>query len=137
MLGLTLLAWGNSLGDFFSNRAMARAGHASTALTACFAAPLFNMLLSLAVGFGSLLTRSGSEGGGDGTASSRLPSPSAVPVRLTPELALGCGFLLAYNLAIMALARWYQGRLPAWFAQAARAWYALYFVLACVGGLVR
>lgn len=37
LVGLTLLAWGASLGDFFGNAALAKRGHASTALTACFA----------------------------------------------------------------------------------------------------
>lgn len=32
-------------------------GHATTALTACFAGPLFNMLLSLALGFSAYFTK--------------------------------------------------------------------------------
>ncbi len=60
VMGLTLLAWGNSLGDLFGNPAMARRGQASMALTACFAGPLFNMLAGLALGYGSLLRRTDS-----------------------------------------------------------------------------
>jgi sodium/potassium/calcium exchanger 6 len=51
VVGLTLLAWGNSLGDYFGNSALARAGAGSTAITACFAGPLFNVLISMALGF--------------------------------------------------------------------------------------
>jgi sodium/potassium/calcium exchanger 6 len=116
--GLTLLAWGNSLGDFFGNRAMARAGHASIATTACFAAPLFNMLMSLALGFGGYLARHGA---------------GALRVSLTPEVGLGCGFLIVYNLAIIAVGR-ATGRLPWWFAVFARVWYGIYFVVACASG---
>ena len=36
-LGLTLLAWGNSLGDFFANSALAKKGYGVLAITGCFA----------------------------------------------------------------------------------------------------
>lgn len=36
-LGLTLLAWGNSLGDFFANSALAKKGYGILAVTGCFA----------------------------------------------------------------------------------------------------
>jgi Ca2+/Na+ antiporter len=118
VVGLTLLAWGNSLGDFFGNRAMARAGHASIATTACFASPLFNMLMSLSLGFGGYLAKLGA---------------GSVAVALTPEVGLGCGFLVVYNLAIIGVGR-VCGRLPRWFATFARCWYAAYFVVACASG---
>jgi sodium/potassium/calcium exchanger 6 len=122
ILGLTLLAWGNSLGDFFGNRAMAKAGHASMAITACFAAPLFNILISLSMGFSSLLHKLGT---------------SSVAVSLTPEVLLGGCFLMGYNLTIVLVGRCCGQRLPAWFATFARCWYALYFVLACVSGVMQ
>ena len=117
--GLTLLAWGNSLGDFFGNRAMARAGHASIATTACFAAPLFNMLLSLALGFGGALAKQRAK---------------TIAVKLTPEVALGCAFLITYNAALIAVGRACGGRLPRGFAVFARVWYGLYFLAACASG---
>merc|ERR1712167_20593 len=46
-----LLAWGNSVGDYFMNVAMARKGLANMALTACFTGPVFNLLVTLGVGF--------------------------------------------------------------------------------------
>ncbi len=122
ILGLTLLAWGNSLGDFFSNRAMARNGQASTAITACFAAPLFNMLMSLSLGFSSLFHKS---------------HVRSIAVTLTPEVLLGCLFLMAYNAAIVIVGRCCGGRLPAWFAVFARCWYGLYAVLACLSGVLQ
>jgi sodium/potassium/calcium exchanger 6 len=119
VMGLTLLAWGNSLGDFFGNRAMAKAGHGSTAITACFAAPLFNMLMSLSLGFSSYLHKLGA---------------GAVHVELTSEVALGCVFLMGYNVVIIVVGRLCDNRLPPWFACFARAWYALYFGLSLFFG---
>lgn len=119
VMGLTLLAWGSSLGDFFGNRAMAKAGHGSTAITACFAAPLFNMLMSLSLGFSTYLHKIGS---------------TAVKVQLTPEVALGCVFLMGYNTAIICIGRLCGQRLPPWFACFARVWYGLYFVLSVFSG---
>lgn len=46
VLGLTVLAWGNSIGDFSTNMAMARKGLANMALTACYAGPVFNLLVN-------------------------------------------------------------------------------------------
>ena len=46
-LGITLLAWGNSVGDMMANSAVARNGLARMALTGCFAGPLFNLLIGL------------------------------------------------------------------------------------------
>lgn len=119
VMGLTLLAWGSSLGDFFGNRAMARAGHGSTAITACFAAPLFNMLMSLSLGFTSYFHNIGKR---------------SVSVHLTPEVALGCVFLMGYNVSIICIGRLCGQRLPPWFAYYARVWYGLYFLCAVFFG---
>jgi sodium/potassium/calcium exchanger 6 len=50
-LGLTVLAWGNSVGDLVADVAVAKAGHPAMAMAGCFAGPMFNML----VGLGSAL----------------------------------------------------------------------------------
>uniref|UniRef100_A0A224XP99 Putative ca2+ antiporter n=1 Tax=Panstrongylus lignarius TaxID=156445 RepID=A0A224XP99_9HEMI len=41
-LGMTLLAWGNSLGDLVSNSTLAKNGMPRMGFAACFGAPLFN-----------------------------------------------------------------------------------------------
>ncbi len=51
VLGLTVLAWGNSIGDLVADVSVARAGSPDMAVTACFAGPLFNMLVGLGVAF--------------------------------------------------------------------------------------
>ena len=45
ILGLTVLAWGNSIGDLIADTAMAKRGHPRTGFSACFGGPLFNLLL--------------------------------------------------------------------------------------------
>ncbi|KAG2471108.1 mitochondrial sodium/calcium exchanger protein isoform X3 [Polypterus senegalus] len=57
VLGLTLLAWGNSIGDCFSDITIARQGYPRMAIAACFGGIIFNMLLG--VGIGCLLQMPG------------------------------------------------------------------------------
>ncbi|XP_065889896.1 mitochondrial sodium/calcium exchanger protein-like [Dysidea avara] len=49
ILGLTLLAWGNSIGDAISNYTMAKQGFPRMAIGACFGGPLLNMLIGIGV----------------------------------------------------------------------------------------
>lgn len=41
-VGLSILAWGNSIGDAFSNIALARQGYQQMAFAACFGGPMFS-----------------------------------------------------------------------------------------------
>eukprot|EP00518_Triparma_eleuthera_P021404 CAMPEP_0197557182 /NCGR_PEP_ID=MMETSP1320-20131121/16565_1 /TAXON_ID=91990 /ORGANISM="Bolidomonas sp., Strain RCC2347" /LENGTH=530 /DNA_ID=CAMNT_0043118385 /DNA_START=176 /DNA_END=1764 /DNA_ORIENTATION=+ len=59
ILGLTVLAWGNSVGDLVADTATARAGQVKTAIASCFGSPL----LSALVGLGIALTVSTSSSG--------------------------------------------------------------------------
>ncbi|KNA18777.1 hypothetical protein SOVF_067540 isoform B [Spinacia oleracea] len=47
ILGLTVLAWGNSVGDLVADVAVAKAGQPALAMAGCFAGPMFNMLIGL------------------------------------------------------------------------------------------
>ncbi|KAH9397488.1 Mitochondrial sodium/calcium exchanger protein [Tyrophagus putrescentiae] len=57
MLGLTFLAWGNSIGDFISNLTMARNGFPRMAISACFGGPVLNMLLGVGIPYTYLLLK--------------------------------------------------------------------------------
>ncbi|KAM9744107.1 mitochondrial sodium/calcium exchanger protein [Menidia menidia] len=50
VLGLTLLAWGNSIGDCFSDITIAKQGYPRMAISACFGGIIFNMLLGVGLG---------------------------------------------------------------------------------------
>lgn len=55
-LGLTVLAWGNCVGDLFSITSLARKGLGEMALAGCYGGPVFNLLfgLGLAIAVASL-----------------------------------------------------------------------------------
>ncbi|CAH2295069.1 mitochondrial sodium calcium exchanger [Pelobates cultripes] len=50
VLGLTLLAWGNSIGDFVSDITLARQGYPRMAFSACFGGIIFNVLIGIGLG---------------------------------------------------------------------------------------
>ncbi|XP_011499811.1 PREDICTED: sodium/potassium/calcium exchanger 6, mitochondrial-like [Ceratosolen solmsi marchali] len=52
MLGITLLAWGNSIGDLISNVTIARKGFPRMGFSACFGGPMFNTLMGLGLNYG-------------------------------------------------------------------------------------
>jgi len=51
IMGVTVLAWGNSLGDLFGDVALAREGHPRMAAAGCFGGPIFNLLIGTGIPF--------------------------------------------------------------------------------------
>jgi solute carrier family 24 (sodium/potassium/calcium exchanger), member 6 len=79
LLGATVLAWGNSLGDLVANMAIALhggPGGVQTAASGCYAGPVFNTV----VGLGLSLTLA---------AGSRYPDPYAIQVDASVYEAVG------------------------------------------------
>ncbi|KAG0176106.1 hypothetical protein DFQ28_005651 [Apophysomyces sp. BC1034] len=50
ILGLTVFALGNSLGDFVANITMAKMGYPMMAISACFGGPMLNIMLGVGIG---------------------------------------------------------------------------------------
>ena len=50
IMGLTFLAWANSVGDLVADISLAKVGKAKTAVAACFGTPLLNLLVGLGLG---------------------------------------------------------------------------------------
>ena len=78
------------------------------------------MLVGLALGFSSRFAHEGS---------------NSMQVSLTPDVALGCTFLVIYNVAVAVVGLANQFRLPANFYMFSRVWYCLYLLIACFLGL--
>jgi solute carrier family 24 (sodium/potassium/calcium exchanger), member 6 len=92
-----VLAWGNSIGDLATNLAMARRGLSNMAMTACFASPLFNLLMGLGLGF--LLELSDHK-------------QTRIPVALSGSVILGASFIMLNCAAIVAVSVWHRHHLP-------------------------
>ncbi|XP_061842423.1 mitochondrial sodium/calcium exchanger protein [Nerophis lumbriciformis] len=98
VLGLTLLAWGNSIGDCFSDITIARQGYPRMAISACFGGIIFNMLFG--VGLGCLVQM----------------MKSHTDVQLEPEgtltwvLAGSLGLSLVFSFVVVPLSRFHLGR---------------------------
>ena len=114
VLGGTLLAWGNSVGDLATNVAVARRGLPNMALTACFAGPLTNLL----VGLGAGIARGAASGGG------------VVKTRLSAGGGSATFYALAMVTTILAVGAACGRRLPAGTAWALAAIYGAYVVTA-------
>ena len=94
VMGLTVLAWGNSIGDLSTNVTMARKGLANMGMTACFAGPCFTLLCGLGSGFAVLFA-----------ADTTL---TTVKVSLPPSVKVGffsilCNCLLLIGNGVMML----------------------------------
>ncbi|KAL7497204.1 hypothetical protein ACHAWT_005251 [Skeletonema menzelii] len=61
IMGLTVLAFGNSLQDLIANVSLSRKGLSTMAVTACLAGPIFNLCIGLGLGFMALLKSTGKE----------------------------------------------------------------------------
>jgi sodium/potassium/calcium exchanger 6 len=114
IVGLTILAWGNSMGDLSANMTMARKGLANMAMTACFAGPLFNILVGLGLGFSSLAAQTGKV---------------EFAVSLSPSVVTGFLFIIANAGTIIFTGLLLgQGKIPVKYGYIALTLYTIYLV---------
>uniref|UniRef100_A0A4W6GC55 Solute carrier family 8 member B1 n=1 Tax=Lates calcarifer TaxID=8187 RepID=A0A4W6GC55_LATCA len=96
VLGLTLLAWGNSIGDCFSDITIARQGYPRMAISACFGGIIFNMLFGVGLGCLVQMLKTHSYFESEGL--------------LTWILAGSLGLSLVLSFVIVPLCRFHLGR---------------------------
>lgn len=115
IVGLTILAWGNSMGDLSANVTMARKGLANMAMTACFAGPFFNILMGLGLGFGRLAAQTGQ---------------SEFQVSLSPSVVTGFLFIVLNSVTIIATGLFVGeiGTIPKNYGYIALTLYTVYLV---------
>ncbi|KAG0252639.1 hypothetical protein BG011_006859 [Mortierella polycephala] len=90
ILGLTIFAMGNSLGDLVANITIARMGFPRMAFSACFGGPLLNMLLGVGIS-GTYMT---------------IKTGTHIPLELSPTLFVSLiGVLLTLCAAIIIVPR--------------------------------
>ncbi|KAH7044818.1 Sodium/calcium exchanger protein-domain-containing protein [Linnemannia elongata] len=87
ILGLTVFAMGNSLGDLVSNITIAKMGFPQMAFSACFGGPLLNMLLGLGIS-GTYVT---------------LSTDAHIPLQLSPTLLVSLGAILLTMVGAMVV----------------------------------
>jgi solute carrier family 24 (sodium/potassium/calcium exchanger), member 6 len=115
VIGLTILAWGNSMGDLSANMTMARKGLANMAMTACFAGPVFNILVGLGLGFSSLSAKSGE---------------AQTEVSLSPSVVTGFIFIAVNGITLLVIGLGIgKGRIPKQFGYLALSVYAIYLIV--------
>ena len=103
-LGITVLAYGNSVGDLMANQAIAKKGLARMAITGCFAGPLFNLLIGL--GLTLVLLNSS-----DGAPEFKWNSES----NMLPMIALAALFVMTlYTIVVTAINGFVLTKFHAW-----------------------
>ncbi|CAL9161109.1 unnamed protein product [Musa hybrid cultivar] len=114
ILGLTVLAWGNSVGDLVADVALAKAGQPAMAMAGCFAGPMFNML----VGLGTAMVIE--------TAS---VYPVAYELRFHVGIVIAFVFLLLSLMGSLLVVTWFRFRVPRFWGFCLVGLYLLFTVM--------
>lgn len=94
VLGATVLAWGNSVGDLVADIVMAQKGFPGSALSAAYAGPMMNMLIGMGIGL---------------TVRCATIFPTAVDVAASKSFLMAGGFLffiLYASLIVLWIRKW-------------------------------
>lgn len=122
IMGIIVLAWGNSFGDLVADVATARNGAFETAITAVFSSPVQNVLLTIGVAF--LI------------AALKSPTRSVLVASLSFDIYLALAVLLGVLLlCILLVPLRYDFCIPRNFGFTLLVIYMLYFPIAVLTGL--
>ncbi|KAK2855552.1 hypothetical protein FQN49_005078 [Arthroderma sp. PD_2] len=114
LLGLTIFAVGNSLGDLVANVTIARLGYPVMALSACFGGPMLNILIGIGVG-GLYMTLQPAQGlHSRGLVSSMLATTlQPYPISVSKTLIISAATLMVILvglLTVVPLNKWRMDR---------------------------
>ncbi|EAZ17437.1 hypothetical protein OsJ_32964 [Oryza sativa Japonica Group] len=114
ILGMTVLAWGNSVGDLVADVALAKSGQPTIAIAGCFAGPMFNML----VGLGTALV----------IQTARV-YPKAYVLEFHVGIVVAFVFLLLSLMGTLLMVTWTRFRVPRFWGYCLMGLYILFTVV--------
>jgi Ca2+/Na+ antiporter len=100
IIGLTIVAWGNSIGDLVADVAVAKAGLPYTAITSCMCSPLLSAIIGVGSAILILCARDGID--------------TVVKVQMTPTIYVSYGFLLLSQILTLSLTIMNNYAIPYW-----------------------
>lgn len=112
LLSLTVLAWGNSVGDLITDVSVARAGFAQMAIAGCFGGLVFNILLGLGIPMVATFL-----------------SGHVLEIGLDTHARISLAFLLVSLAATIAVFRYHAFHCPPWYGKLLIGYYAVYSVV--------
>ncbi|RAL52480.1 hypothetical protein DM860_007337 [Cuscuta australis] len=117
LLGLTVLAWGNSVGDLVADVAVAKAGQPAMAMAGCFAGPMFNMLFGLGT---ALVIQTGKV------------YPDAYELRFHVSIVVAFVFLLLSLMGSLLVVTWNRFQVPRFWGFCLVGLYTLFVLVSLV-----
>ncbi|KAM5471173.1 hypothetical protein MauCBS54593_003512 [Microsporum audouinii] len=112
LLGLTIFAVGNSLGDLVANVTIARLGYPVMALSACFGGPMLNILIGIGVG-GLYMTLQSEQNMYSTSSSNAWATLQPYPISVSKTLIISAATLLITLiglLIVVPLNKWRMDR---------------------------
>eukprot|EP01052_Picozoa_sp_SAG31_P022579 SAG31_NODE_1801_length_7238_cov_4.423449_4_plen_245_part_00 len=133
LLGLTVLAMGNSLGDMAANLAVARGGYPNMAVTACYAGPFFNMCIGVGVSFfTATMATSDKKIKYVETSDGKCTATSHCDMRLPTTLFISSSWIILVMIGTLATAVVFHFHLPRKWGFGALGSYGVYFAVIIV-----
>ncbi|XP_019187193.1 PREDICTED: cation/calcium exchanger 5 isoform X2 [Ipomoea nil] len=117
LLGLTVLAWGNSVGDLVADVAVAKAGQPALAMAGCFAGPMFNMLFGLGT---ALVIQTGDV------------YPEAYELHFHVSIVVAFVFLLVSLMGSLLVVTWHRFQVPRFWGFCLVGLYSLFMLVSLV-----